>query len=112
MKRTMLIILVVLLLGTGCVSTTMVRFETNAGDATITVEGKEIQEHEGIRLSNAAWKNPDIMVEAEGYKTYYGEVEREIKVANAIFGALLWPFSWLYVWGPEAHQFIVLRELD
>jgi hypothetical protein len=110
MKRLMLLFLAVMVLLSSCVSNTMVRFDTPADEARIYLDGVEIDENEAIELSNALWENPDLMIEADGYETYYGEVEKELKGTNLIFGLILWWPSLLYVWGPSAQQFIQLRE--
>ena len=101
--------LVSALLLTGCTTMTNVRFDVNADNATITIDGQEIGNGSSkTALSNAIWDNPEVIVTADGYNDYQGNLKKEIKVVNGIVGLFLfWP-ALLWSYGPTQTQNIHL----
>jgi hypothetical protein len=109
--RKLISIVLVLTILSGCVSTTMVRIETNVEDAEVTVDGVPLGETPVVmQMSNGIWNDPVIAISADGYRDYYGVVSKELKAVNLVCGLLLWWPSLLYVWGPKPYQLFVLVE--
>lgn len=92
---------------------TLVRIDTpDAPGATVKLDGKVLGKTPLEKeLSDAIWENYEVEIAKEGFKTYYGELEKELKVGTFIGGFLIWPF-WLWTYGPESYQQIDLEPLD
>jgi hypothetical protein len=63
------------------------------------------------KLSDALWESYTVDVRKDGYKTYYGELKKEVKADAVIGGLFVWPI-WLWVYGPEPVQNIYLEPED
>ncbi|AEE17597.1 PEGA domain-containing protein [Treponema brennaborense] len=97
------------LLGTGCVSGTNVRFVSDVPGAQVYVDGELVgTTPTAVKLSNAVWESPDVLIVKEGYKDTYTELKKEVKPVNLVCGLLLWWPSLLYVYGPKQNQSYVL----
>ncbi len=92
-----------------CATSSFVRFTVNVPDATIILDGKRLKNaEEGIKLSNAIWEDPSVLVQAPGQNDYRGSLKKEVKVGNAVIGYLLfWP-SLLWCYGPAPEQYFYL----
>lgn len=101
--------LLVIIMCTGCVSSTRVYFQTDVEGAEIYVDGQKIGNSPiEMKLSNAVWEDPDIVIKADGYKDLHTTITREPKVQNIISGCLLfWP-AFLYCYGPKQNQYFML----
>lgn len=111
MKRLAVVTVVVLALASGCVMNTMVTFDSDPQGAEVYLDGKFIGETPArAKMSNLAWEESDVIMRAEGYRDAYMSVDKEIKSTNALFGFFLWMPSWLWAYGPEEHQFVILVE--
>ena len=89
---------------------TMVRIETpDVQDASVKIDGERMGSTPVVKkLSNGIWNNYEVVVEKEGYRTYRGPLKKEVKVGNLIGGLFLfWP-GLLWVYGPNAYQYIEL----
>lgn len=62
-------------------------------------------------LSDGVWETYNVEVTKDGYKPYYGELKKEIKVDTLIGGIFVWPL-WLWVYGPEEVQNIYLEPIE
>lgn len=111
MAKILMSVLIVILLS-GCVTNTMVTIESDPPGASVYVDGRPIGETPTrTRMSNAAWEDPIIKLEKEGYRTVVDDVDKEIKIVNGIVGLFLWP-AWLWVWGPDNIQYYYLQPIE
>ncbi len=77
----------------------------------MTLDGQPIGQTPTVtQVSNAAWNNPLVKIEADGYRPYVGNLDKELKIVNGVFGLFLWWPSLLWVWGPEPIQYFHLQE--
>lgn len=94
--------LLLLAMFSSCVSSTRVNFNTD-------VDGEEIGTTPAqIKLSNAIWENPDVVIKKDGYKDLYTDLNKEVKGVNLVCGLLLWTPSLLFVYGPKKSQHYML----
>jgi hypothetical protein len=95
--------------GPGCVMNTKCLIDTNVKGAKVSVNGRDIGAvPASVRLSNAVWEDPEIVIEKKGYRTLHANPEKEIKVVNGVIGFLFfWP-SLLWCYGPKPNQFFTL----
>lgn len=96
---------------TSCVTSTNVSFTTDIEGTEVIIDGKSYGTEPGkVKISNAMWEEPKIVLRKDGYKTKYGYLKKEVKVVNAIFGVLglgLWP-SYLWIYGPKSEQYYIM----
>jgi hypothetical protein len=87
----------------------MVTIDSNVRGAHVMINGKEVGKTPlTVKMSNAVWETPDIVIKADGYRTWVGNPEKEVKMGAAIVGYFLfWP-ALLWCYGPESHQFYTL----
>lgn len=104
------LMLTVMVLGfSGCVSSSRVTFYTEEDGANVYIDGELIgQTPVTVELSNAVWEDPDILLKKDGYRDLNTELRREVKGANVAFGLLLNTFAWLWVYGPKEQQHFIL----
>lgn len=91
--------------------TTLVTIDSNVEGAEVYVDGMPVGPTPvEVELSNVAWEDHKIDLEANGYKPVSRNAEKEPKVAPIIAGILLgyWPLIWSY--GPKDYQYIDMRE--
>jgi uncharacterized membrane protein len=108
--------LMILVLFSGCVSTTMMRVnavEPNGkpvDNATVLVNGENIGQtpNASTKVSNFVGSDTEITVSKDGYYTARTEAVEEVKAANVILGISLNIFAFLWVSGPKAQQNVVL----
>ncbi|WP_296668351.1 PEGA domain-containing protein [Treponema sp. UBA785] len=92
-----------------CVTQTRVNFLTDVDGAEVYVDGEKIGTTPvQKKLSNAVWKDPDILIKKEGYKDLYTGLNKEIKGVNLVSGLLLWWPSLFWVYGPKKNQSYML----
>ncbi len=110
MKRLLLLMLIFVLLFSGCVTETLVRFTTDVDGAEIIIDGESIgKTPTKAYLSNAIWSDPDVVIIKEGYKKKYVSLKKEGVVTNLVVGYLIWLPSLLWSYGPSPHQFFILE---
>lgn len=101
--------LLLLAMFSSCVSSTRVNFNTDVDGASVYVDGEEIGTTPAqIKLSNAIWENPDVVIKKDGYKDLYTDLNKEVKGVNLVCGLLLWWPSLLFVYGPKKSQHYML----
>lgn len=94
---------------TGCVSGTNVCFRTDVDGAEVYVDDEFIGTTPVTKkMSNLCWKNPDVTIKKEGYKTLYTEMKKEIVYANVAIGFFLWEPAFLWCYGPKPRQNYIL----
>jgi uncharacterized membrane protein len=108
--------LLILVLFSGCVSTTMMRVTAveptgkPVDNATVLVNGENIGQTPNARtkVSNFLGADTEITVSKNGYYTARKEAVKEVKMPNIVLGILLNTFALLWVSGPKAQQNVVL----
>lgn len=111
MRKAVVLIVLVLFTLTSCVSTTMVRFDSNVDGAEVRLDDRPVGHTPMVmKISNGIWENPNAMVSADGYRDLHTELDKELKAINLVFGLILWWPSLLYVWGPDSYQYYQLVE--
>jgi len=113
MKKSITIIIALLLILSlsGCVTATLVSFESNIEGAEIILDGKPIGKTPlTISMSNGIWEEPRVRVEKSGYNNTSGAIEKEIKPGNLMVGIFLWWPSLLWCYGPKTYQYYYLNE--
>lgn len=84
----------------GCVMNTTVAINSNVDNAKVTLDGQPIGQTPTItQVSNAAWNDPLVKIEAEGYRPYVGSIDKELRIVIGVFELLLWWPSLRSVWG-------------
>ena len=107
MKNLLLLLLVFVFILSSCVSKSNVLFKTDVDGAEVFIDGESIGKTPvKTKLSNAIWKDPDILIKQDGYNDNYYTIEKDLKVANLVMGLILWWPTLLYVWGPDENQFV------
>jgi hypothetical protein len=109
-------IVMILVLFSGCVSTTMMRVNAieptgkPVDNATVLVNGENIGQtpNASSKVSNFVGADTEITVSKDGYYTARTDAVKEVKAANVVLGILLNIFAFLWVSGPKAHQNVVL----
>lgn len=107
MKAFIAFLLVASMLLIGC--STLVNIETNPADATVKVNGKSGKSQS---LSDTSWTEYEVVVEKEGYRTYHGQLRKEIKIGAFIAGLLLGYWPWIWAYGPASYQYFELQPLQ
>lgn len=70
--------LLMLTMFSSCVSSTRVNFDTDIDGASVFIDGEEIGTTPAqIKLSNAIWENPDVVIKKDGYKDLYTDLNKE-----------------------------------
>jgi hypothetical protein len=86
----------------GCA--TMVRIDSNVPGARVTVNDEFIGNAPAqTSLSDFDFNNYDVVISADGYRAYHGQLRKEFKV-GAFVGGLFLLFPWLWVYGPSPYQ--------
>ncbi|TVR89470.1 MAG: PEGA domain-containing protein [Spirochaetaceae bacterium] len=99
----------VVLLMSACTTQTNVTFTTNVEAAEVRLDHSPIGETPvQRRLSNGIWYDPQVVIQAEGYREIRSKLQRELKVLNAVSGIIFWPI-WLMAYGPQPTQHFVLQ---
>ena len=107
MKRIGLLVVIVMLVLSACITNTQVTFDSNVDGAKVTLDQRPLGNTPmTVLLGNAVWEGGTILAEADGYRDVRLPLQKELKVANLVFGLLLWPPSLLWVWGPAPIQYI------
>lgn len=112
MKKSFGIILLLVLALVISSCSTMVRIDTpGVSGAEVRLNGEPL----GVapvkkNLSDAVWEKYTVEVKKDGYKTYYGELKKEIKIGTAIGGFFFAYPLWLWAYGPEPVQNIYLEK--
>ncbi|WP_294428642.1 hypothetical protein [uncultured Treponema sp.] len=99
---------IILVFLSSCVTETSVYFtsDESADGATLYIDGRTYGTiPTQVRLSNAVWENPDILLKKEGYRDLHTDLKKEIKGVNLVCGLLLWWPSLLWVYGPKPFQY-------
>ena len=110
MKKLLALAIVVVLLS-GCVTNTMVRIDSTPENAEVYIDNEKIgQTPVVVQMSNLFWKDPDVIIKAEGYKDLYTSLDKEVKIVNLISGIVFFGWPLLWVWGPEKSQYYNLIE--
>ncbi|NBB90265.1 MAG: PEGA domain-containing protein [Spirochaetes bacterium] len=113
MRKLIVILVIVSFLFSSCVSATNVTFYTEPEGAQVYVDDQYLGESPASkRMTNGVWADSRVHVEAEGYKSSYTRVDKEIKAANLALGLLIWWPALLWVHGPEPRQRIELAPLE
>lgn len=97
----------------GCVTSTVVRFNTDVEGAEVIVDGYKIgTTPTQYKMSNAFWEDPDVTIKKEGFKDINLGVKKEVKVVNVVTGVALSPVTWfiplLWCYGPKQNQNFML----
>jgi hypothetical protein len=108
--------LMILVLFSGCVSTTMMRVNAieptgkPVDNATVLVNGELIGQtpNASTKVSNFFEADTEITVSKDGYYTTRTEAVKEVKTANVVLGILINIWAFLWVSGPKAHQNVIL----
>jgi hypothetical protein len=108
--------LMLLVLLSGCVSTTMMRVNTLEPtgklvvNATVLVNGENIGQtpNASTKVSNFVGTDTEITVLKDGYYTANTEAVKEIKETNLILGIFLNIWAFLWISGPKAQQNVIL----
>lgn len=109
MKRMLLVVLALVVLLSGCVTQTMVRFATSEPGAEVYIDNELVGTTPHTeQLSNALWEDPVVEYRKEGYQEIMTTLEKEVKMVNLVCGILLWWPSLLWVYGPEPVQNVTL----
>ena len=109
MKKLFIILIVFVVLFTGCVTKSHVYFRTDPDDATLLIDGIEIgQTPIETTLSNGVWLEPSITIKKDGYLTLHRSIQKEVKIFNGIMGFTIWWPSLLYSYGPKVNQYYEL----
>lgn len=105
----LLLIVTVGMTFTGCVTSTNVRFTSDEPGATIMIDGENVgTTPTQVKMSNAIWEDPDVLIKKEGFKDLNVGVKKEVKPVNLICGIIIWWPSLLWVYGPKQNQSYVL----
>jgi hypothetical protein len=108
MKKVLALLLIAVLFMSGCA--TLVRIETNVPDAKVRLDGQPIGSTPLEKsLSDAIWKNYDILIEKAGYHVLRTRLNKEFKVGAFIGGLFIWPLL-LWTYGPEPYQTFELEK--
>ena len=96
-----------------CVTSTVVRFNTDVDGAEIMVDGFKIgTTPTQYKMSNGFWEDPDVSIKKEGFKDLNFGVKKEVKVFNVVTGVVLSPFTLciplLWSYGPKTNQNYVM----
>jgi hypothetical protein len=93
----------------GCATSSNVTFDSSVRGANVKIDGKDVGRTPlTVKMSNAVWENPDVVITAEGYRTWIGAPEKEMKLSAAIVGYFLfWP-ALLWSYGPSKYQYFTL----
>ena len=111
MSKKIIIIGLVTVLLSSCVTKSRVGFDSNVLGAELYIDGEYYGEiPTTVRLSNAAWKDPEVVLQKEGYRTLYTSLDREVKAVNLVFGVTIWWPSLLWMYGPDREQYYTMRE--
>ncbi|WP_028975407.1 PEGA domain-containing protein [Spirochaeta cellobiosiphila] len=95
----------------GCVTSTMVNIDTNVEGAEVYYQGQLLGKSPvQAKITNAAWKDPSVIVKKEGYRDMQYTLEKEVQPFNTAVGCLLWWPSLLWMYGPAEYQYINLYE--
>ena len=90
---------------TSCVTSTRVRISSDIEGAEVYIDGEKVgTTPTQVKLSNAVWSSPDVILKKDGYKDLYTELKKEVKAVNLVFGILLWTPSLLWCYGPKQNQ--------
>jgi hypothetical protein len=68
-----------------CVTSTNVRFETNEPGAQVMIDGENIgTTPTQVKMSNAIWEDPDVLIKKEGFKDLRLGLDKEVKGVNLV----------------------------
>lgn len=107
MKKSFFVVSILLLISvcSSCVTNTRVQIDSDVQGASVYVEGEYVGETPcEVKVSNATWKDIDIVLKKDGYRILKTEAVKEIKIINLAFGVSIWWPSLLWCYGPRAHQ--------
>lgn len=99
-----------------CVTTTMVNFNSDIPGAEVIVDGEILgQTPFKAEVSNAIWKNQEVIVKKNGLKDLHTILNKEPKVFNIVSaiifpGTVYLPLLWCY--GPKENQYFTLGQAD
>ena len=111
MKRLLLLIVAFAVFTSSCVLTTMVTIETIPDDVEVYVDSQLIGDSPvTVRMSNAVWEDPEILLKKEGYRDLRTSPQKEVKALNLISGLIFVAIPLLWVYGPEPYQSFMLSE--
>ena len=89
------------------------RFETNEPGAQVMIDGENIGiTPTQVKMSNAIWEDPDVLIKKEGFKDLRLGLDKEVKGVNLVCGLILWWPSLLWVYGPEKNQYFELTPVE
>jgi hypothetical protein len=109
MKRLLLVVLALVVLLSGCVTNTMVRFNSSEPGTELYIDNQLVGTTPHTeQLSNAVWEDPVIVYRKAGYQEIMTTLDKEVKMVNLVCGILLWWPSLLWVYGPEPVQNVTL----
>lgn len=106
-KKSVLIIGILLLVSvcTSCVTNTRVHIDSDVEGASVYVDGEYVGETPcEVKVSNAAWKDTDVVLKKDGYRILKTSCVKEIKVINLAFGVTIWWPSLIWCYGPRKNQ--------
>jgi len=94
---------------TGCVTSTNVLISSDEPGATIMIDGEKVGTTPiKVKMSNAIWEDPDVLIKKEGFKDLNVGVKKEVKPVNLVCGIIIWWPSLLWVYGPKKNQSYIL----
>jgi hypothetical protein len=109
----------------GCATTTKVNFHTNVDGAKVVVDGRILGQTpiNSVEIKNNQGAPYQVIIEKEGYKTYRGNLQNELKYGAIVATYIGYTFCWLilpalllinaqYMQGPAPDQYFYLEAAD
>lgn len=105
------VILFLIILISGCVSSTLVTIDSNVDGAEVIIDGVPMGNTPiQAEFSNAVWEDPTILITKNGYFDSKQVFKKEVKSTNLVVGLILWWPSLLWCYGPSEYQYFDLKE--
>ena len=111
MKKLLLLLIAFSVFASSCTLTTMVTIDTVPDKTEVYVDSQLIGESPvTVKMSNAIWEEPEILLQKDGYRDLRTRVKKEVKVLNLVTGLLFIGVPLLWVYGPEPYQYFTMSE--